>query len=271
MKNLEVVERGNPMKRICIAIPVHEKRELIIELLENIKYFCPNSSVVLFQSGNDPELCKDLGVPVCPTSFPLTWGQNFPWFFLNVMEWLEQIQHPYDYLVNIDSDALFIKKGFEDFILTEMQEYDYMATRFQEPEDFWVPGLSMKKVWPLWQQIFKRETFHASFAVGQVFSRKYVNEILNYNKLDLIKVFMKLTEKEIFALEEMLFATLTFTLNIKAKRYPRNVDARNRVHTPFTVEEVKSMIEANEETYFIHPVKREINNPVREYAKKLMI
>jgi hypothetical protein len=259
------------MNKICIAIAVHENREVIIEQLENIRYFCPNSSVVLFQSGNDPDLCKNLGVPVCPTSFPLTWGQSLSWFLINVMEWLDQIQYPYEYLVNIDSDALFVNKGFEDFILTEMQGFDYMGARFAEQEDWWQPGQTMMKVWPLWQPIFNRHHFLGSFMGGQVFSKKYVKEIIGFNKFDEMKKLMKQTEKEIFALEEMLFATLTHTLNLNAKRYPRNTDLWNRAYPHLTLEEVELIINSKEETYFIHPVYRDTNNQIRSYVKNLMI
>ncbi|MDQ6598590.1 hypothetical protein E2K98_14140 [Bacillus salipaludis] len=259
------------MKNICIAIPVHENRDVIIQLLENIKYFCPNSSVVLFQSGQDPNLCKNLGVPICPTSFPLTWGQDLSWFLLNVMEWLEKIQYPYDYLVNLDSDALFVKKGFEEFVIAEMQGVDYMAARFSEPEDWWQPGQTMMKVWPLWQPIFNRNHFLAGFMGGQVFSKNYVKAIMDFDKLDEIKKLMKQHEKDIFALEEMLFATLTHTLGMKAKRYPKDIDLWNRAYPQITLEEVESIMSSNEETYFIHPVYRDINNPVRKYVKTLQI
>lgn len=256
------------MKKICFAIPVHENKEVIIELLENIRYFCLNTSVVLFQSGTDPDLCKGLGYPVCPTSFPMQWGHSFQWFFLNIMEWLEQIQHPYDYLVNIDSDALFAKRGFETFILSEMQGIDYMATHLRLPEDNWDPAITMRKVWPLWQPIFNRDHFLACFMGAQIFSRNFVKQILHFDKYEEMKSVMKQTD--VFALEEILFPTLAEAFGIQFKRYPPHVEQWIRFRPHYMREEVEAAINSNQDCYLIHPVHRNMNDPVRHFVKSLL-
>ena len=97
-----------PKSKICFAILVHNERELVKELIDNVRHFCPNSTFVLFNGGDDPSLCKDLGVPVCPSSRKLSRGYTTI-YFLETMEWIEELGIEYDYFINIDSDALFIK------------------------------------------------------------------------------------------------------------------------------------------------------------------
>ena len=54
-------------------------------------------------------LCEGLGVPVCPSSRKLEYGYTAI-YFLETMEWLEEMGIEYKYFINIDSDALFIQK-----------------------------------------------------------------------------------------------------------------------------------------------------------------
>jgi hypothetical protein len=97
-------------KRICFAVLVHDNRELVNQLLDNIRHYCPNSLVVVYNGGEDRELLKDIDVLVCPTSRKLEYGYTTI-YFIEIMEWLEEIKLEYDFLINIDSDALFIRKG----------------------------------------------------------------------------------------------------------------------------------------------------------------
>lgn len=260
------------MKKICFAIPVHENRDVIKDQLENIRYFCPNASIVFFQSGKDPNLCNRLGIPVCPTSFPMVWGQDFSWFFLNVMEWLENIGYQYDYFINLDSDSLFAKKGFEEFIISEMEEFDYMSADIKiipSDDDWWGPAQIMKKVWHLWQPIFNTEHFYGCFG-SQVFSRKFVKQILSFNKFEDMKKMMKQTEKEVFALEEILFITLANSLGVKSKAYRHNVGKWMRYVPKYTEQEIMDAINNNEECYLLHPVQRLMNDPARKFIKSLI-
>lgn len=44
-----------------------------------------------------------------------------------VMKWLIDSKYEFDYLINLDSDCLFAKQGFEQFIEKEMNNSDYMG------------------------------------------------------------------------------------------------------------------------------------------------
>ena len=120
-------KKTNPSgKQICFALLVHNNKNVVIDLLNNIKFYCPNSTVVLYNGGDNPDLCKDLGNPVCPTSRKLQYGITAV-YLLETMKWLEDINHDYDYLINLDSDALFVREGYERFIAEQMEDKDYMG------------------------------------------------------------------------------------------------------------------------------------------------
>lgn len=223
---------------------------------------------MLFNGGNDPNLCNGLGFPVCPASTPLYWGNIAP-VFLHVMEWLEGMNYEYDYLINIDSDALFAKKGYEEFIHSEMEGFDYMAANLRDPEWNWYPGQTMNNEWwSSWHLIFNTPWYKGCFNNAQVFSKKFVQEKLKFSKLDQIK--RKLLETRVTAIEEMIFATLSVTLGIRSKSYPDHVQAWNRFRPYFAEWEIRSGIENQMDCYLIHPVNRYIHDGARVYIRSLM-
>ena len=134
----------SPKSKICFAILVHEKKDLVKQLINNVRYFCPNSTIVLYNGGFDRTLCEGLGIPVCPASHKLRYGHTAI-YFLDTMEWLEEIGIQYEYFINIDSDALFISKGYEEFIHNEMKDTDYMGVDYRIPGKDWHIGRELKK------------------------------------------------------------------------------------------------------------------------------
>lgn len=257
------------MKAICFAIPVHENKDVVKDMLDNIRFFCPNSSIVLYHSGNDPHLCDGLGYLVCPRSRNLTSIQNtFVLYYLDTMKWLHEIDFQYDYLVFIDSDTLFGRRGFEEFIFSEMKDADFMATYFRIPEKGWFPGTTMEMEWEKWKNIFDSNSFLACFNNGQVFSRMFVQKILEFPKLAEIE--KNIRETRTYALEEILFATLARTLGMRSKGYPAEVQRSVRWRPYFTKNEVANLLKDNIFCYHFHPVRRIFNDEAREFIRSLI-
>ncbi|SEC70179.1 hypothetical protein [Paenibacillus sp. GP183] len=136
-------------EKICFALLVHNKRNVILDLLDNFRCYCPNSTVVLYNGGDDPLLCKDLGVLVCPASRKLEYGVTAI-FLLETMRWLENIGYDFDYLINLDSDALFVREGYEEFIAEQMKNKDYMGVDTRIPNDDFYCGIQLRKEYDLW-------------------------------------------------------------------------------------------------------------------------
>lgn len=270
---------GISEKKICFMLLVHEKRHLVIELLNNIKHYCPNSSVVLYNGGSDKSLCEGLDVPVCPTSKKLNHGFTTI-HFLEVMEWLDQINFPYDYLINIDSDAIFIREGYEEFIYKQMKDTDYMGIDYRGTGHDYYCAQEIRKEQFRWAPFFNFEPLYGVFNVGQVMSHKFIKVLLANEQYPLIKKAM--IDTKAFGTDEIIFANLVTALGFKAKKYPGNVQnpkyktigydmnrllVRYRPH--IKIPELITALNQENNTFFVHPVVRSKTNPTRNFINDL--
>jgi hypothetical protein len=256
----EIME--SPKSKICFAILVHEDRELIKQLIYNVQYYCPNSAIVLYNGGDDRTLCDGLGVPVCPSSHKLKRGWTTI-YFLETMEWLEELGIKYKYFINIDSDALFIKKGYEEFIQSEMKDTDYMAVKLRIPKENWYIGNELKKDIDRWKKLFNVKPFYGVFNVGQVISRPLVNSLLESKIKKRLK--KALVETISFGTDEILFVNMAKELGFRLKKYPNTMDSKMIRYRPyFTVEEMISYLNDNKSGGLCHPVIRDKDDPVRK-------
>jgi hypothetical protein len=247
-------------KKICFALLVHENQELVEQLISNINYYCPNSHVVLYNGGNNPNFCKKLHVPVCPTSKQIKYG-NLSTYFLETMEWLDEIGINYDYFINLDSDVLLFRKGYEEFIEEEMQDVDYMGVKLRIPDQNWTCGKSFKKDAHRWEPFFPTTSFLGVFNVGQVMSKHLVKAFLNYEKKELLKTAFK--ETKVFGIEEIVFANLANELGFKMKSYPEDHGEKAIRYRPYFNEKELTMFLQKNVGWLVHPINRKKNDPAR--------
>ncbi len=251
----------SPKSKICFAILVHKDRELVKQLIDNIRYYCPNSAIVLYNGGNDRTLCDGLGVPVCPASHKLKRGWTTI-YFLETMEWLEELGIEYEYFINLDSDALFFKKGYEKFVQTQMEDTDYMAVMLRIPEEDWYIGNELKKDLDRWKKLFNVQPFYGVFNVGQVIARPIVNALLDPERLEKLK--KALLETISFGTDEVFYVNMAIELGFKIKAYPHSINSKTIRYRPyFTVEEMMSTIITSKSSGLCHPVILDKADPVR--------
>jgi hypothetical protein len=257
----------SPKSKICFAILVHENRELVKQLIDNVRYYCPNSALVLYNGGDDRTLCEGLGVPVCPSSRKLKRGWTTI-YFLETMEWLEEVGVEYEYFINIDSDALFIKKGYEEFIQTEMEDTDYMAVKLRIPEENWYIGQELNKDIDRWKKLFNVNPFYGVFNVGQVISKPIVKSLLEPERKKSLKGALLKTIS--FGTDEILFVNMAKELGFRIKKYPNAMDSKMIRYRPyFTVEEMISYLNNNKSGGLCHPVIRDKADPVRKLLQNI--
>lgn len=259
---------GPEEKKICFAVLVHNKKNLVKELLQNIKTFCPNSSIVLFNGGSDPKLCDGLGYPVCPDSRKLHYG-FLPMYHLDVMKWLESIQFDYDYLINLDSDCLFVQKGFEDYILESMKDADYMGVRLEIARDNWVVADTFRKEQEKWKPLFDVEPLYGTFNVGQVFSKDYIQALISIPEMPLLV--KNIEETGTFALEEIVFVNMAKQLGLRYKSFPNEVNKIIRWRPYHSLDDVIYHLNESENSYLFHPIKRERFNEARVLINNLVL
>ena len=270
-QKLERVNRfftKTPKSKICFSILVHNERELVKELIDNVRHFCPNSTFVLFNGGDDPSLCKDLGVPVCPSSRKLSRGYTTI-YFLETMEWIEELGIDYDYFINIDSDALFIKDGYEEMVAEQMKDSDYMAVRLRIPEENWYIGNQLKKDIERWRELFCIDPFYGVFNVGQVMKRPLVKALLESKRKEKLK--KALLETTSFGSDEIFFVNMAHELGFRLKNYPYESDLKiNRFRPYFQLGEIINCLNNREFSGLCHPIYRHKNDQSRKLIKHLV-
>ncbi|MGG1397559.1 galactosyltransferase-related protein [Bacillus salipaludis] len=272
-KMMEIISEGkiqtNPKSKICFAILVHKNRELVKQLIENVRYYCPNSSLVLFNGGNDSHLCDGLGVPVCPTSRKLEHGFTTI-YFLETMEWIEELGIDYEFFINLDSDALFFRHGYEEFVQAAMQDTDYMAVKLRVPEDNWYIGYQLKKDRSRWKELFNLKPFLGIFNVGQVMRRSFVQALLVSDRKKNLK---KALQKTIsWGSDEFLFVNMAKELGFKLKRYPVSSDNRLIRYRPyFSLYEILDYINNIKDSWLCHPVYLNKDDPARRLIQHLTL
>ncbi|WP_313640170.1 hypothetical protein [Paenibacillus sp.] len=257
----------HPRQKICFAILVHNRREVIFDLLDNIRCYCPNSSVVLYNGGDDPELCKGLGYPVCPTSRKLYYGVTAI-YMVEVMEWLEDINYSYDVLINLDSDVLFAREGFEQYILNEMKDKDYLGVDTKIPDDDFYCLVQLRQEINRWLPLLGNEPYRESFNVGQVYSRKLVLHLLHDDQYELLK--SNLRDTRAFGVDELVFATIVERLGYKLHAYREDVSSTIRYRPHFPLDEMISLMNSQPECSLIHPVYRNLKDESRSFIREVM-
>lgn len=254
-------------KKICFAILVHNKREVIRDLIDNIRYFCPNSSIVLYNGGDEPDLCNGLEYPVCPASKKLSYG-FLASFMLDTMEWLEEIHYEYDYLISLDSDVLFAKEGFEKFIIQAMKDTEYMGVDMRVPQKSWYPGVLFRRERDLWRSLFKDDPFLKAFNVGQVFGRSFVKALLTCDQLKVLK--KNLQKTKCFAIEEIIFVNMAKLLGFEPKSYPNDVGLSIRYRPHYSYKEFIQFMNKNTSCFLFHPIYRRTKDEIRWIIRNMM-
>jgi hypothetical protein len=261
----EIIE--SPKGNICFAVLVHRDRDLVIQLINNIKYYCPNSLIVLYNGGDDPHLCDNLGVPVCPSSKKLDRGFTTI-YFIETMEWLEEMGLNYEYFINIDSDALFFRHGYEEFVQREMQDTDYMAVSLRIPEDDWYIGIEMRKDLERWNQLFNTDPLYGIFNVGQVISKPLIKALLEPDRKEKIK--KALIETISFGTDETVFVNMAKELKFRVKCYPYDTDSLLIRYRPyFTLSEMIDCYNNIQQGWLCHPIYLNKDDLVRKLIKHL--
>ncbi|KIL36976.1 hypothetical protein SD71_04575 [Cohnella kolymensis] len=255
-----------PSVKICFAVLVHNKREVVQDMLDNIRFYCPHSSIVLFNGGSQRDLCDNLGYPVCPASRKLTYGVTAV-YLLEVMEWLESINFDYDYLINLDSDALFVREGYENFIEQEMKNSDYMGVDVFVRDRNWYCGEQLKKEWQRWKPLLLTDTFIGAFNVGQVQSRRLVRRLLSWEQFAYLK--NNLLHTKAYGIDEIIYVMMADRFGFKPKSYPKEPGLPVRYRPHYRYQEIIRIINERLNSFVVHPIKRKMKDEARTLVRCL--
>jgi glycosyltransferase involved in cell wall biosynthesis len=251
---------------ICFAILAHRNEDVLQNQVNNIHVCNPGAKIVLYNGGDNPNFGKSTGIEICPYSRPLKFGQ-LGRFFIETLRWLEETDCQYDYVVSVDSDVLFLRTGFHDFLNSYMDGYDCMGINMytqlhRDHAPHWGPGQTMWNEWARWQPFFQTDYFCATLNCMQVYRRAIVQQIIH--GIDWESLYTLLDTTQVFALEEMLLVTLAVRHGAKYRKYSNRTADYVRTGTEWSIQEVKHASH-DSHAYFIHPVNRCMNDEVRSW------
>lgn len=106
--------------RIVVSIPVHEKPDVINDLIENIKTYIEHPIIVLhisagfYKNYNENEIHLDSDTYINPMHLQTTWGNIFQTHVSN-FQFIKNLVD-FDYFLMQASNDMFVKKGIEKYI-----------------------------------------------------------------------------------------------------------------------------------------------------------
>ncbi|MFC0472494.1 glycosyltransferase family 2 protein [Halalkalibacter kiskunsagensis] len=256
------IDKSLTSKKICFAILVYKNKELIKQLIRNIKFFCPNSLLVIFNGGQDPNLVNDLDNDVLtyPYSRKLKYGFTSI-YLIEIMEWLQENDIHFDFLINLDCDVLFYRSGFEKYIEEQMADVDYMGIDIKTLDDEAYLLNNLKKEQNMWKQFFSIDPCYRVFNVCQIISKPLIEALLKYEKLEELKNSLQATH--VFGMDEVIIIGMLRTFGFKYKRFPYPDSTTIRYRPHFTIKDFIATYNKYPNSYLCHPINRNNNDLTR--------
>lgn len=244
-------------KKVYFAILAHKNEEALAVQVQNIRHFNPDAGIIIYNGGADPSFGKGQNTLIYPNSHPIRYG-NLTMYFWEIMKWLEDTHVEYKYLINLDHDVLFVKHGFQDYLDKLMREYDVigwdMVTSLSPGDAQITCCRNMWKEWDKWASLFGTGSFIRYLNSTQVYHHDIVRRMLG--TVDHSQVEELISKSDVFALEEIFFATLAFSRGARIGEYPRdeNWKRASRFRGQITLAEAQ-WVKEHPYYYWIHPVK----------------
>ena len=264
-----------PELRNIFACLVHESAECVVDLVRNLRFVDPTSEILLYNGGPDPTLLQK-GFPferydatVVPNPRRMNWGKLHD-FALDCMRFALG-GASFHTLTIVDSDQLGLRAGYSagiaEFLTAQPHCGLLGSTEGVHPAS---SGLGpVRAAWAeleLWRPLLRRfpegesRFVHWTFWPSTVFTFDACRALVQlFAADDQLKDI--LTRSQLWATEEILFPTLVALLGFEVRRNPCSseyVRFRERF-TPAHVDQALQLRNA----YWMHPVARKLNDPVR--------
>lgn len=235
------------------------------DLLQSSQRFAPGLELVLYDSGVDC-LGQVTGLPTIPTARPLRYAK-IGTCFLDIVEWFVEEAAGVAW-INLESDMLFIRPGFTDWLATEMITADYLAARLHrvKPRSNWRPARSLRAEGRrTLLDLLGSDALYGAFSPGQVFGARFCRLMVEHARFHELRQFMLRNEQDggAYSMQETVFPTAAMALGMRVARYPDGSQFSNRYRPYFGRSGVTRAL-ADESVYFVHPVRRDPDDPARQ-------
>ncbi len=257
------------------ACLVHESPDCILDLVRNLRYHDPESTILLYNGGRDPHLLNGIrtgaaaGLVVHPSPRPMQWGRLHD-FALDCMR-LAIATLDFDTMTIVDSDQLCLQRDYSAHLGAWLAGKSGIgllgnnataqgprtrippaATAWQEVQH-WRPFL---RRFPVGEQAW----VHWSFWPSTIFTADACRALVDLFDGD-EQLQSLLSRSRLWATEEVLFPTLTVLLGMEVHQSPFSYDYC-QYRRPWTSTHLRAAL-ARSNAFWMHPVPRQRDHPVR--------
>jgi len=275
----ETSERHKPVRNIYVCL-VHENENCIIDVVRNLHYHDPASVILLYNGSEKRDLLhprfpfSKYGAVVHPKPMPVKHGYLHP-FALACMQFALD-NFAVDCFTIVDSDQLAIRSGYPghlgQFFATHFNagmlssnaekvnrdnRINHVAAQALNEYDLWKPLLDR---FPGGDDKFVYWTFWPSTVFTSAAAKDLV-QLFATNKL-----LQGIVERsKIWASEEVILPTLVSLLGYEIVSNPCSYDYVN-YRKAYNLRDIDNALN-KKDAYWIHPVTRKYNDPVRAYIR----
>lgn len=282
VKGVEVVRQPVAPVKNVFAVLVHENEDCIIDLVRNLHYHEPGTTILLYNGGGNAGLLKDrwlfekFGAVIYPSPRPVKHGYLHDFAFSCMQHAVDNLL--FDTLTIVDSDQLLIRGGYSSYLASFLHgrpgvgmlssaparvhpndRHNYVALQAFKELDLWKPLL---QTFPGGEEKFVHWTFWPS----TVFTAKAVKDICKMvRENDCLKKILR--ETKIWATEEVILPTLVRLLGYEIGLNPCSYDFV-KYRAAFSVRDIQVAL-SRIDAYWVHPVERKYDNPLRKYIRQV--
>lgn len=268
----------NTFKNIFACL-VHNSKECIVDLVKNLHYNDPSSTIILYNGGSDKTLFEgDFNFEkynaVIHPKPALTKHGYLHNFALHCMEYtLDNFR--FDSITMVDSDQLMLKKNYSAHLKSSAVFDGKAGMLSNKPQritsnDFNVeiwPAMQAFKEHDLWKPLLQKfkdgenKFVHWTFWPSCVFSASASHDLVKLFKADKTLQYI-MRQTKLWATEEVVLPTLTALLGYEIVRNPCNYEYV-KYQKDFSTKDVDRAL-LKKDAFWMHPVKREYNDVLRK-------
>ena len=281
--NTQKSQSTNQHKRLknVYACLVHENEDCIADLVSNLHFHDPGSTILVYNGGTNSSLIQNrfpynkFKAVIHPTPFPVKHGYLHS-FALSCMQFALD-NFSFDCLTFVDSDQLAIRSGYSEYLTDFISSRPNIGMLSSNPEpvnaDDTINRVATQayKEYDLWEPLLKdfphnKDNFvYWTFWPSTVFTYNAVrdlNDLFSHNS-DLQNL-MKHTK--IWATEEVILPTLVRLLGYDIVANPCSYDFV-RYRKSYILDDMNYALNKNN-VYWIHPVERRYDSPLRKNIRE---
>ena len=272
--------KQNLLKNIYLCL-VHENEDCIVDLIRNLHFHDPKSSIILYNGSENSDLLKfnfpfgQFGAVVHPNPTPLKHGFLLQ-YALSSMEFALN-NFVFDSLTIVDSDQLAIRPGYRQCISNFLASACNVGMLSSRPErlasanDDVYTSIQAFKEYHLWKPFLQNfphgesKFLHWTFWPSTVFTKDAA--------LDLVKLFKTnkqlqdiMQQTKIWATEEIILPTLTRLLGYEIALNPCSYNFV-QYQKDYSPEDIYTAMNTPD-AYWIHPVTRNYDDPIRRSIRE---